>query len=420
MAKLHKGRPSRNTKNSLSGARRLGVFISHDTRDAKLAQAFGELLKSVSKGQIKTFQSEDTPFGHNWFPRLMAELNNSSEVICLFTERSIGRPWILFEAGVAKGLSNISVIGVALHIPISRVNDGPFYNFQNMIDTPAEMRKLINELARARKLKLDKDVLNAQIKAFKEKENTFLSKLQADTVLISEPSVPFGRAVFKWLDLSDGARQTLGRSKFIPIGGTRRALMKLTRSARKGDSISAICGNKGDYSSEYYKENFKQCKQVKRIFSYDAILSEMQNGVRYALNGVELHLNKRSTGKCKVQLLLIPKGKRIEHLGNRDFHPPLSFGLAILRDKKAPKEAILHWEIDAASLKHLIPIEGVIVDGTQKELLNRLVELHDSIAGSDPVLSSSSRRQRKLITNAIKELEREWNRLQHGKQGGEV
>ena len=35
------------------------VFISHDARDAELAEAFGKLLKSVSAGMIKTFRSSD-------------------------------------------------------------------------------------------------------------------------------------------------------------------------------------------------------------------------------------------------------------------------------------------------------------------------------------------------------------------------
>ncbi|MGC9973498.1 MAG: hypothetical protein ABSE56_23225 [Bryobacteraceae bacterium] len=35
------------------------VFISHDARDAELAEAFGKLLKSVSAGMIKAFRSSD-------------------------------------------------------------------------------------------------------------------------------------------------------------------------------------------------------------------------------------------------------------------------------------------------------------------------------------------------------------------------
>lgn len=42
-----------------SGASGPLVFISHDARDAELAEAFGKLLKSVSAGMIKTFRSSD-------------------------------------------------------------------------------------------------------------------------------------------------------------------------------------------------------------------------------------------------------------------------------------------------------------------------------------------------------------------------
>ena len=88
------------------------VFISHDSRDAELADAFGKLLKSVSAGMIKTFRSSDKKgtegidFGDEWYKRLMAMLQSTSDVVCLFTERSLERPWILFEAGVAKGKLN--------------------------------------------------------------------------------------------------------------------------------------------------------------------------------------------------------------------------------------------------------------------------------------------------------------------------
>ena len=84
------------------------VFISHDSRDADIAEAFSKLLKSVSAGMIRTFRSSDKKgkdgidFGDEWYKRLMEKLQSTSDVVCLFTERSLDRPWILFEAGVAK------------------------------------------------------------------------------------------------------------------------------------------------------------------------------------------------------------------------------------------------------------------------------------------------------------------------------
>src|SRR6267378_4268720 len=141
------------------------VFISHDGRDAELAEAFGKLLKSVSAGMIKTFRSSDKKgtegidFGDEWYKRLMVRLQATSDVVCLFTERSLDRPWILFEAGVAKGKLNTPVVGVALGVPLNRVSAGPFYQFQNMDDSEGDLTKLVNQLARrVPSLELDVDV----------------------------------------------------------------------------------------------------------------------------------------------------------------------------------------------------------------------------------------------------------------------
>lgn len=153
------------------------VFISHDTRDADLAEAFSKLLKSVSAGMIKTFRSSDKKagdgidFGEEWYKRLMTQLQSTSDVVCLFTERSLDRPWILFEAGVAKGKLETPVVGVALGVPLNRVSAGPFYQFQNMDDSEADLTKLVNQLARrVPSLELDPDVVQAQVRAFKEAE----------------------------------------------------------------------------------------------------------------------------------------------------------------------------------------------------------------------------------------------------------
>src|SRR4030042_314954 len=75
--------------------------------------------------------NEGIDVGEEWYKRLMAMLQTTSDVVCLFTERSLERPWILFEAGVAKGKLGTPVIGLALGVPLSRITAGPFYQFQN-------------------------------------------------------------------------------------------------------------------------------------------------------------------------------------------------------------------------------------------------------------------------------------------------
>ncbi len=160
------------------------VFISHDVRDADLAEAFSKLLKSVSAGMIKTFRSSDKKgnegidFGEEWYKRLMTQLQSTSDVVCLFTERSLDRPWILFEAGVAKGKLNTPVVGVALGVPLSRVSAGPFYQFMNMDDSEGDLIKLVNQLSRrVPNVELDSDVVKSQVAAFKVTEAELLKKL---------------------------------------------------------------------------------------------------------------------------------------------------------------------------------------------------------------------------------------------------
>jgi len=160
------------------------IFISHDTRDADLAEAFSTLLRNVSSGMLKSFRSSDKKgndgieFGDEWYKRLMERLNSASDVVCLFTERSVERPWILYEAGVAKGKLNKPVLGVALGVPLRSVSTGPFYQFQNCDDSPESLSKLLRQLAnRISTLELIDDVVNAQVVAFKERCDQILSSL---------------------------------------------------------------------------------------------------------------------------------------------------------------------------------------------------------------------------------------------------
>jgi len=152
--------------------------------DAELAEAFSKLLKSVSAGMIKTFHSSDKKgtdaidFGDEWYKRLMEKLQSTSDVVCLFTERSLERPWILFEASVAKGKLNTPVVGVALGVPLSRVSTGPFYQFQNMDDSEGDLTKLVGQLARrVPGLELDRDVVKVQVGTFKTTAAAILKKL---------------------------------------------------------------------------------------------------------------------------------------------------------------------------------------------------------------------------------------------------
>lgn len=183
MNEFEKPKPSSEGEVLPSAAAGPLVFISHDSRDAELAEAFSKLLKSVSTGMIKTFRSSDKKgtegidFGDEWYKRLMAKLQSTTDVVCLFTENSVDRPWILFEAGVAKGKLNTPVIGIALGVTLSRISTGPFYQFQNMDDSEGDLTKLVHQLARRiPNSELDPDVVKVQVAAFKKVEADILKK----------------------------------------------------------------------------------------------------------------------------------------------------------------------------------------------------------------------------------------------------
>jgi len=182
------------------------IFISHDSRDAELAEAFSKLLKSISAGMLKSFRSSDKKgtegieYGDDWYKRLMLNLESASDVVCLFTERSLERPWILYEAGVAKGKLNKPVLGIALGIPLSKVGVGPFYQFQNCDDDEKSLIGLVMQLTRRiSSLEPDEDIVKTQVQTFKKTANGILSTL-AKSGTEAEEEAPSTDATAKQLE----------------------------------------------------------------------------------------------------------------------------------------------------------------------------------------------------------------------------
>lgn len=130
------------------------VFISHDGRDADLAEAFGNLLTDVSGGILKPFCSSDRKgtrgieFGEEWFKTIMTKLGEATDVVALLTQHSIDRPWILYETGVAKGKSGTPAFGVAIGVPLEKASTGPFAQFQNCAADDDSLTKLAVQLVR--------------------------------------------------------------------------------------------------------------------------------------------------------------------------------------------------------------------------------------------------------------------------------
>lgn len=157
------------------------VFISHDTRDAELAEAFSNLLKSVSAGVLKSFRSSDKKgrqgieYGIEWYPEIIKNIQEASDVVCLLTQNSVDRPWILFEAGMAKGKFDTPILGVALGIPLQEAITGPFAQFQNCGADEESLVKLVVQLVdRIPNSEPDEDTIKFQVGKFIEKIESIL------------------------------------------------------------------------------------------------------------------------------------------------------------------------------------------------------------------------------------------------------
>ncbi len=153
------------------------VFISHDSRDADLAEAFANLLTDASGGILKSFRSSDRKgtagieYGQEWYRAIMQKLDDATDVVALLTSRSINRPWILYETGVAKGKlnANESVSGIALGVTLDEAATGPFAQFQNSPDEEDAITGLVLQLIRRHPQAAPREeAVRRQVKAFRE------------------------------------------------------------------------------------------------------------------------------------------------------------------------------------------------------------------------------------------------------------
>jgi TIR domain len=169
------------------------VFISHDSRDADLAEAFSNLLSDVSAGTLKSFRSSDKKgtsgieFGTEWYTAIMSQLGDATDVVALLTQRSVDRPWILYEAGVAKGKLDTNVLGIALGVPLDKVSSGPFGQFQNCADDEDSLTKLVLQLIRRNPDAAPREeAVKMQVKVFQDKAKKIIS--EKDIVVATTPT----------------------------------------------------------------------------------------------------------------------------------------------------------------------------------------------------------------------------------------
>ena len=182
------------------------VFISHDTRDAALAEAFSKLLSSVSCGVLKSFRSSDhrttqgIEYGVEWYPAIRTKLAEAGDVVALLSPRSLERPWILFECGIARGKldergrQETKIKGLALGLPLSKIV-GPFAQFQNCpFEVPAITKLVMELVAQIPNAEPDREAIEMQTNQFFQKAKELVAGIDdegagQDTPTVDDTSV---------------------------------------------------------------------------------------------------------------------------------------------------------------------------------------------------------------------------------------
>jgi hypothetical protein len=115
----------------------------------------------------------------------MQKLDDATDVVALLTARSLNRPWILYETGVAKGKlsSGASVLGIAVGVTLDEAATGPFAQFQNSSDDEDAITGLVLQLIRRHPQAAPREeAVRLQAKAFRETIATLLKERKNDGV----------------------------------------------------------------------------------------------------------------------------------------------------------------------------------------------------------------------------------------------
>lgn len=130
------------------------LFMSHDTRDGKIAANLAELVDASLHKAFDFFRSSDVlgnqgiDFGKDWFSEIVQHLEDALDVIAILTKQSLESQWVMYETGFFYGEKRRPAIGVVFGISPKELI-GPFKHFHVVTPDEDSLVKLVNTLAKA-------------------------------------------------------------------------------------------------------------------------------------------------------------------------------------------------------------------------------------------------------------------------------
>lgn len=168
------------------------VFLSHDSRDEKVARVLTDTLSRISLDQVGIwFSSDPSPSGgikpgQVWAKEIESRLMASRVILVLLTPNSLSRPWIYFESGYGFSNRKTQVIPLCLGITVS---DVPFplkmfqcYEIGNLESLTDFCRKLFNQL----RVRFDDEMSSKFLRAAAKNLTSLSIQAKADSVQVGK------------------------------------------------------------------------------------------------------------------------------------------------------------------------------------------------------------------------------------------
>jgi len=124
------------------------VFISWSgVRSRRVALALRDWLPGVINAAEPYVSSEDIEKGARWSADITGKLNSTSIGIICVTRENMNQPWINFEAGALSKAVGAESRVIPLLIDLGNADlVGPLNQFQTVLPTEEEMRKLVDTI----------------------------------------------------------------------------------------------------------------------------------------------------------------------------------------------------------------------------------------------------------------------------------
>jgi hypothetical protein len=121
------------------------VFMSWSGKESEaVAMALRDWLPSVIQSIQPYVSSEDIEKGARWGSEISKELEASDFGILCVTPTNAGAPWLNFEAGaLSKSIDRSRVVPFLFRVERTQVPQGPLVQFQSVLATKEEVRKLV-------------------------------------------------------------------------------------------------------------------------------------------------------------------------------------------------------------------------------------------------------------------------------------